>query len=203
MRIFRSRGLVSAALAMRLRLELGADLVRRRLDARAVAGDEGPIEPLAVPAPTRDEVEVEVGHRLEGRLAVGLEQVEPVRGERPPERLGDPLGGGDGGREVSEVDVEEGRRVGAGDDEAVPVVERVDVHEGERPLVLVEPGGRDLPVADPAEDAVHAYPWDPTFCRSSWASRTAFWAASTRSFALGAVPSSSAVYASAAIWKAS
>src|SRR5437773_2021513 len=99
MRIFRSGELASAALAMRLPGKLSADLVRHRLDARAVAGDEGPVEPLAVAARTRDEVEVEVGHRLEGRLAVGLEQVEPVRGQRPPERLGDPLGGGDGCRE--------------------------------------------------------------------------------------------------------
>src|SRR5688572_7119615 len=48
-------------------------------DLVAVAGHELPVEALAVAVPARDEVEMEVRHRLEGGAPIGLEQVEPIR----------------------------------------------------------------------------------------------------------------------------
>src|SRR5215475_2211795 len=47
-------------------------------DLRAVARHELPVEPPAVIRPARDEVQVEVRHRLKGRGTVGLQDVEPI-----------------------------------------------------------------------------------------------------------------------------
>src|SRR6516165_4637480 len=132
-----------------------ADLLRDPLDAHAIPRDERPVEPLAVPGPPRDQVEMKVRHRLEGRRAVGLEEVEPVGRQRALERQGNALRGRYRRLEVGHGGLEDGRRVRPRDHETVPVVERVDVHEGEGPLVLEDPRRRNLTVTDLAEDAVH------------------------------------------------
>ena len=70
----------------------------------------------------------------------------------------DAPGGGDRRLEIRLVGVEEGGGVDARNDQRVALVQRVDVHERDRALVLVHPGRGDLSVSDPAEHAVHRPP---------------------------------------------
>src|SRR5512132_3698637 len=123
-------------------------------DGVAIAGHQLPVESAAVALPAGDQVEMVVGHGLEGGGAIRLQHVEAVHLHRSQERDGDLLGGGDGGLEVLRLRLEDGGRVRLRDDEAVPLVERIDVHDAEGPVVLVDLHGGDGAVADLAEDAV-------------------------------------------------
>src|SRR6059036_2462910 len=80
-------------------------------DGLPVAGRQRPVEALAVAGPARDQVEMKVGHRLKGRRAVGLEQVEPVGLEPLADREGDAPGRHDGRLEILRLRLEERRRV--------------------------------------------------------------------------------------------
>src|SRR5213594_1706266 len=123
-------------------------------DGLAVARHRRPVEALAVVGPARNQVQVEVRHRLEGGGAVGLQQVQAIRLERLPDRQRDPPGRHRRRLEVLDVDLEERRRVALRHHEAVAGAQRIDVHEGERALVLVDPHRGDLAVPDLAEHAV-------------------------------------------------
>src|SRR5713226_4859466 len=147
-RIFRSlmtRAARDGSFARPWLSEHGADTVRGAHDLFPVPWDFLPVEPLPVVRPSRDEVQVKVRHGLEGRRSIGLEQIEPVGIQRFPY----------GSRHLRLV---ERGRVGLGHHQAVAAAQRIDVHEGQRARVVVDLGGRDLAVADHAEDAVgHSY----------------------------------------------
>src|SRR5262245_9486519 len=144
-----------------LRSAIGLSLCERRANALArlrdrlaVARHQLPVEALAVVGPSRDQVQMNVGHGLEGRRPVGLEQVEPVRRERLLDGEGHALCRGHGRLEVVDVRLEERGGVALDDDQAMAGGERIDVHERERPLILVDLHRRDLTVPDLAEDAL-------------------------------------------------
>src|SRR5712691_2466083 len=167
-RIFRSlmtRAARDGSFARPWLSEHGADTVRDAHDLFPVPWDFLPVEPLPVVRPSRDEVQVEVRHGLEGRPSIGLEQIEPVGIQRFPYGSRHLLRGHDGSLEILCLRLIEGGRVGLGHHQAVSAAQRIDVHEGERPLIIVDLGGRDLAVADHAKDAVgHSYtstiqPW--------------------------------------------
>src|SRR5215471_17121878 len=153
-----TRTFLSAAVFTRALLcsgEGGADAVARLRDRVPVPRYQLPVEPLAVVGPARDQVKVKVRHRLERGRAVGLEQVQAVGRERLLDRPGDPLGRCDRSAQVGWIRLEERGGVPPGHDETVAGIDRVDVHERERALVLVDLHRRDLPVADLAEHALH------------------------------------------------
>src|SRR4030095_2210650 len=124
-------------------------------DLIAVAGDELPVEALAVAVPARDEVQVEVRDGHEGGGAVGLEQVEPVGAEGMLDGRRYLLGRDHDRLEVFHVGLVNGGRVCLCRHQAVSGVYRGYVHERERALVLVDLERGDLPVPDLAEDTVH------------------------------------------------
>src|SRR5216117_2716149 len=147
--------------SLRSLIELGRPAGERTAKLLAHVHDLGPItehrlpvEALAVVRPARDEVQMEVRHRLEGGRAVGLQHVEPVGLDGAAQGVGNTLGGDDGRLQVFVVGLEQRRRVVLGDDEAVARVQRIDVHEAERPCVLVDLQGRNLSVADLAEHTI-------------------------------------------------
>src|SRR5947209_6466756 len=134
--------------------EHAAKLLTDLHDLAAITGHRLPVEALAVVRPARDEVQMEVRHRLEGGRAVSLEHVEPVGLDGAAQGVGNTLGGNDGRLQVFVVGLEQCRRVVLGADEAVARVQRIDVHEAERPRVLVDLQGRNLSVADLAEHTI-------------------------------------------------
>src|SRR5262249_39266688 len=123
-------------------------------DLRAIAGREAPVESLAVVVPAWDQVQVEVRDRLKRGGAVGLQYVEAVRLHGLAQRQRHLLRRRDGRAQIVLVRVPDRRRVGPRDDQAVAGVQRVDVHEHQRPIILVDLHGRNLTVADLAEHAV-------------------------------------------------
>src|SRR6266849_5110592 len=160
-RIFRSlmtRAARDGSFARPWLSEHGADTVRGAHDLFPVPWDFLPVEPLPVVRPSRDEVQVKVRHGLEGRRSISLEQVEPVGIQRFPYGSRHLLRSRDGGLEILRLRVVERGRVGLGHHQAVAATQRIDVHERKGSLVVVHLGGRDLAVADHAEDAIgHSY----------------------------------------------
>src|SRR5213594_2723925 len=80
--------------------EHAAKLLADLHDLAAITGHRLPVEALAVVRPARDEVQMEVRHRLEGGRAVGLEHVEPVGLDGAAQGVGNTLGGNDGRLQV-------------------------------------------------------------------------------------------------------
>ena len=106
---------------------------------------------------------MQVEHRLpRGRLAA-VEHVHAVAAERVAHPQRQPLGGGHRAREVLLRRLVEVQGVVARDHERVPARPRVDVHERERVLVLLDDLGGQLARHDLAEDAVVVWHgWQPT-----------------------------------------
>src|SRR5918999_4296256 len=111
-------------------------------------------QPERIVVVARDHVQVEVEDRLPGRLLAGVQDVDPVAAERVPHALGQPLGGRHGAGQVLLPDLVQVARVRPRDQQRVPASPRVDVHEGDRVLVLLDDLGRPLAGRDGAEDAV-------------------------------------------------
>src|SRR6266511_3147634 len=98
-------------------------------DGFAVAGHRLPVEAFPVIGPARDQVQVEMGDGLEGRRAVGLEQIEAVGLQGFLDRPGDGLRRRYRGREILGVRLEDRRGMGLRHYQTVTRIERVDVHE--------------------------------------------------------------------------
>ena len=99
-------------------------------------------------------VHVEVHHRLEGDLARGLEQVDPVGAQPLRRQAGHLLGGEGDGHHVLGAGVEQVHRMALGHDQGVAPGEREQVEERHRAVVLVHDSTRDPAADDPAEDAI-------------------------------------------------
>src|SRR4051812_35771042 len=123
---------------------LRAELARGRRDLVAVARSGLPGQPQRVALVARDHVQVEVQDGLPRLLAARVEQVHAVGVQALRDPRGHDLRRPGAGREVLRVDHEQVLRVLAWDHEQVPAGAGVDVHEGDRAVVLVDPRGRDL-----------------------------------------------------------
>src|SRR5215212_4424984 len=111
-------------------------------------------QPQRVVLVARDHVQMQVEDGLPRRLLARVEQVDAVAAERVAHPQGQPLRGGDRVSEVLLRRLVEVPRVVARDHERMPSRPRVDVHEGDRVLVLLDHLGRQLAGHDLAEDAV-------------------------------------------------
>src|SRR5690606_39385139 len=102
----------------------------------------------------RQDVEMEVRHRLPPRLPVRLQNGDAAGMESGLRRARDPRRGPEdrAGQIVVEVENRFAMRLHRHDD--VTRVDLTDIHEGERKLVLVDLGRWDLAGDDPAEDAI-------------------------------------------------
>ena len=124
----------------------------------------------------RDHVQVEVEHGLPGDRAARVDQVDAVGAERLGHALRQPLGRLNDGGELVGRDLEQVARVLLGDHERVAVRARVDVHEGDRPVVLVDLPDGQFAGDDLAEDAVGVgWPWPagyPLACGAPWPTRS-------------------------------
>jgi hypothetical protein len=102
-----------------------------------------------------DHVEMHVEHVLSCRLAVREEEVHSLAPDRGGAKRGRDLPtGAKDRRSVLRVQIGQRRGMPPRDDESVPAHERLDVHEDDRPVVLVDE--RQLAVArdEAAEQAV-------------------------------------------------
>src|SRR5215475_4189817 len=156
-----SPGLATTTLTLRSAIsssslsERGPDAVGHAHDVLSVARDQLPVEALAVARPPGNQVEVKVGDGLEGRGAVGLEQIETVGHERFADRSCHLLGRDHDRLEILRVGLVNRGRMLLGRHQAMTARERIDVHEGDGLRVLVDLGRRDLPVADSTEYAIY------------------------------------------------
>ena len=107
------------------------------------------LEPIA-----RDDVEMDVLHRLAGRLAVVLQDVEAVAGKRVLDVRRDLLDARDDGGKRRVRRVEKTLRVLLWNHEDVALRERIDVEVGEDYIVLVNLEARNLACCYRAENAV-------------------------------------------------
>src|SRR5260370_42298833 len=119
-----------------------------------VAGRQRPFDQEPVAGPRRQHVDVEMADRLGGARSVRLDEVEAVGLDRRIDGLGQPDGGPRDGFHGPGCDLEDARVVRLGDYEAVPVMDRIDVHEGERVGVLEQLEARHRAGDDLAEDAI-------------------------------------------------
>ncbi len=103
-------------------------------------------------------MKVDVTHGLERGGSVVLEKIETVRLEPAANSAGDPSSQPDRRHQILIGDFEERFDVRARNDESVPVVDRMDIQDGERPLVFGHDDRRHVAIADPAEDASHGIP---------------------------------------------
>src|SRR5258708_5085272 len=97
---------------------------------------------------------MEMEHRLRRARPVRLDEVKSVRPQRRVHRLRDFDGGARGASEGFRRHLEHRRVVHLRDDETMPIMHGVDVHEGERIAVLIKLEARDLARDDLAEDAI-------------------------------------------------
>ena len=125
-----------------------------RGDVVHVARRRRPGQPQRVARVARDDVHVEMKHRLPGGRPVGLQEVDAVGTQLLHGARGDPLRRRGDRLEVLGIDLVHVARMRARDDERVAARRRVDVHEGERALVLRDDRRGDLAGDDLAEQAV-------------------------------------------------
>src|SRR5215204_1534662 len=102
----------------------------------------------------RDHVDVEVEDGLPRRGLGRDEQIDPVGPEVVAHPGGQPLGGAHHPAQALVGDVVDVAGVLLGNHQCVPAGPRIDVHERQRVLVLVELLRRQLAGSDPAEEAV-------------------------------------------------
>jgi hypothetical protein len=118
-----------------------------------VAGLRLPIEQQHVLGAARDDVQVEMPDRLAGALAIRLHQIDALGFDRGVDRARHPGRGARGRGEGLGRDVEHRRVMRLRDHQAMPVMHRVDVHEGQCLGVLEQLEARDRAGDDLAEDA--------------------------------------------------
>ena len=138
----------------------GPHPLRSLSDLAHVARLDAPVELELVAEAARDDVEVEMPHRLRRALAIGLHEVDAVGGKCPAHALRHLLRGGDGVSEPFRRQVEQAGRMVFRDDQRVARVGGVDIHEGQRAVILEQFEARDVAGDDLAEDAVlvvHGY----------------------------------------------
>src|SRR4051794_13871590 len=116
---------------------LRAQLARGRRDLLAVAGSGLPGQPQRVAVVAGDHVQVEVEDRLPGLLPARVDDVHAGRLQALTHARGHDLGRPRAGREVLRIDLEQVPGVLARDHEQVSARAGVDVHEGDRALILV------------------------------------------------------------------
>ena len=104
--------------------EVGANAFGELADRVHVARAHLPVEEEVVVLPPGDDVEVKVEHGLAGGRTVRLREADARGVEGPAHRIRDPAAGERDGRERRVVRLEEVRRVGLRDDEAVAFVRR-------------------------------------------------------------------------------
>lgn len=109
----------------------------------------------AVTGRSRDDVEVGVGHLLEGDFAVRQEEVDPVaRQTRRAQSRGEPLTHDEQVRPEILGDVCERRKVVVRDDEQVARCDRVVIEERRHALIAIHQRGIGPADRDAAEDAI-------------------------------------------------
>ena len=130
------------------------DLCVRGLDLIHVAGDVSPVHREAVSIATRKYVQVQVKHRLPCALPIRLNHVDAIRRNRRLDGACDAPGRRDGRREYVRRRFEQVRIVRLRYGERVPRIARIDIHEGQRLVVLPDFEARNISGNDFAEDAV-------------------------------------------------
>jgi len=96
-----------------------------------------------------------VEHVLPCRLAVREEEIHALAAKRGGAQRGrDSLTGAEDRRSVLRVEVGQGRGVSTRNDERVPAYDRLDVHEDDRPVVLMDERHFGVARNEAAEQAV-------------------------------------------------
>ena len=127
-------------------------------DGIDIAGDAGlkwqckPIFGLVAIA--RNHMQVKMEDRLPCVGATAVEQVDAVGAEVGEHDLGDPLSSQNGSREVVGRDLDEIGAVSLRNHQQMAVRARIDVHEGERCLILDHLRAPNPPSSNPAEHAL-------------------------------------------------
>jgi len=124
------------------------------LDLRHVARLGVPVDRQAVTLPARQDVDMQVRHALRRARAVGLDQVDAVGRQGLVHRLRYTLRRLRDGAQHVGGDVVHGRPVALGDGERMALVGRIDVHEGDGVVVLIQAEARDRAGDNLAEDAI-------------------------------------------------